>query len=418
MSSHRYAVLIGAACVACATATAAHAQGSLPSGALTLEDAFERALADAPALQASDAALRAASAAVRQADRALNPTIDVQIENGLGSGYYSGLQRSESTLSFSQTIERGGDRAARTQLSVRQGERAKAHGEAARQDLLMEVEAAYVDAQRAASERLVADERLRIAREVAVTVQRRVDAARDPLLASSRSLTQQVESEIGAENARLAELAAKERLASFWSGAGAFDVEVISFDLTKASASPDALGSPELAAARAAEAEAHARIDVERARSKLDPTVSAGVRYFADDREAAFVVGVSIPLGVNDDNSAAVERASAESQRAHFETEALRRNIERQVATARSQIEVAISEIASLDDRLLPAAEQAVERARQGYAQGGFTYLDVLDAQRVLSNARLQRISALSSYHRARVALKRLVGGYADVAAQ
>ena len=79
---------------------------------------------------------------------------------------------------------------------------------------------------------------------------------------------------------------------------------------------------------------------------------------------------------------------------------------------------IAAREIVAIDERLIPAAEEAVERAREGYNQGGFSYLDVLDAQRVLSTARLQRISALDSYHRARTALKRLLGGYAAGAVQ
>ncbi len=417
MSFHRYAVLFGAACAACSPAPA-YAQAASPTGALTLDDAFARALADAPVLNAAKAAERAADAAVRQADRGLNPTLDFQLENALGTGLYQGLDRTEGTLSFSQAIERGGDRKARTELSMRQGERVKIQTDVSRQDLLMDVEAAYIDVQRAAAERLIAEERLAIAREIAATVQRRVEAARDPLLASSRSLTLVAETEIAVENAHRSEQAAKERLASFWGGAAAFDVEAASFNLAITSGNTTGAGSPELAAARALEKEAHARIDVERARAKVDPTVSAGVRYFSDNSEAAFVVGISIPLGINDNNSAAVERASAEDQRAHLETEALRRNLDRQIATARSQMDIAVGEIRSLDERLLPTAQEAVERARQGYNQGGFSYLDVLDAQRVLSNARMQRISALSSYHRARVALKRLAGEYTAIAAQ
>jgi cobalt-zinc-cadmium efflux system outer membrane protein len=375
-------------------------------------------LGDAPALKAFDAAREAAEAGVRQADRGLNPTIDFQLENALGTGLYQGVDRTEATLSFSQTLERGGDREARTQLAVRQGDRTRAAGEVARQDLLHDIEAAYVDAQRAAAELRVAEERLAIAREVAVTVERRVEAARDPLLAQSRSETLVAEAEIAVENAGLAAAAARTRLASFWVGSSEFEIDMSSFDALTPQSTSGSSDAPELAVAQAALREAEARIEVERARSKLDPTVSAGVRYFRSGDEAAFVVGLSIPLGINDNNSAAVARASADSSRARLETEALARAIERQTASARSQMDISAQEIAAIDARLIPAAQEAVDRARAGYDQGGFSYLDVLDAQRALSNARLQRISALSSYHRARAALKRLLGGYAAGPAQ
>lgn len=401
----------------CVSVAPAQSQPASPQGLLTLAEALSRASAASPTHQASAAAETASEAAIRQADRKLNPSVGVELENAIGTGIYQGLDRSESTFTFNQTIERGGDRAARRELAVRQGERTRIEGQAAMQDLQMEVETTYIDVQRAAAERLVAEERLRIAREISATIDRRVEAARDPLLAKSRSLTFVAEAEIALENARRSEIAAKERLASFWGGPPTFDVETASFAMVGATGTSE-MTSPEIAAAQAAEREADARISVERARSKRDPTLSAGVRYFGDNSEAAFVLGFSIPLGVNDNNSAAVDRAAAERQRARYQTEALQRSIERQIATARSQMQIAAGEVAAVDARLLPAAEEAVGRANQGYAQGGFSYLDVLDAQRVLANARLQRISALVSYHRARTALKRLLGGYAANAGQ
>jgi len=239
-----------------------------------------------------------------------------------------------------------------------------------------------------------------------------------PLLAASRSNTLVAEAEIAVENARLTDLAARDNLALFWSGAREFQVDMSTFDRMSGLEIGGATLAPEIAVSRAAQQEAEARIAVERAKSTLDPSVSAGLRYFRDGSEAAFVVGFSIPLGINDTNSAAVARAAAESSRARLETEILERNLERQAASARSQMNIAAREIAAIDARLIPAAQEAVERARAGYNQGGFSYLDVLDAQRVLSAARLQRNAALDSHHRAQAALKRLLGGYADGAAQ
>jgi len=416
---YRYAALFGAACAAClSSGQAAHGQTPAVGGQISLDDAFARSLGEAPILRAAEAAREAAAAGVRQADRALNPSINFMLENALGTGLYQGIDGTEATFTFNQTLEWGGDREARTQLAVRQGERVRATGDVARQTLLFDIEVAYIRAQRAQADLLAAEQRLALAREVAATVARRVEAARDPLLAASRSDTLVAEAEIAVANARLADMTARNQLAMYWSGGGDFQIDMSTFDDVSAVEIEGASLTPEIAVARAALQEAEARIAVERARSTLDPTVSAGLRYFRNDSEVAFVVGFSIPLGVNDNNSAAVARASAESAVARIETEVLQRNIERQVASARSQMNIAAQEIAAIDQRLTPAAEEAVERARAGYAQGGFSYLDVLDAQRALTAARLQRNSALESYHRARTALKRLLGGYASGSAQ
>lgn len=419
MSVYHHAALLGAACVAClAPGQAAYGQASADRPQVSLDDAFARSLGETPVLRASEAAREAADAGVRQADRGVNPSIDFLLENALGTGLYQGIDRTEATLTFNQTLEWGGDREARTQLAVRQGQRVRALGDVSRQDLLHQVEIAYIDAQRAQADLLAAEERLALAREVAATVARRVEAARDPLLAASRSNTLVAEAEIAVENARLADLAARDNLALFWDGATDFQIDMSTFDSLSGLEVDGASLAPEIVASRAAQQEAEARIAVERARSTLDPTVSAGLRYFRDGSEAAFVVGFSIPLGINDNNSAAVAKASADSSRARLETEILERNFERQTASARSQMNIAAREIAAIDERLVPAAEEAVERARAGYNQGGFSYLDVLDAQRVLSAARLQRNSALDSYHRANAVLKRLLGGYTASAPQ
>lgn len=417
MSFHRFVALSGAACLAGLIALQSAQAQTSPPDVLTLQDAFARAMTDDPGVRASAQAGVAADAAVRQADRRPNPTLDAMTENFGGQSYYQWGNRSETTFSLSQKLELGGDRQARTRLAQRDAAAIRSGGELVRQDLLYEIELAYIDAQKAGAELEVAGARLALAQEIVATVDRRVEAARDPLMAGARSRTSLVDAQINMERARQANTAAKARLARYWMGAGEFAVDLASFAVVDAEPhSADPSTNPALARSTALQQRAEAAIEVERARAKQDPTLSAGVRLFNEFDEAAFVVGVSIPLGIFDDNSAAVDRAGAQRQQARLETEALRRSLEREAATARAQLDIARSEVEALDARLLPSAEESVARAREGYEQGGFSYLDVLDAQRVLGDARLQRISALHSFHRAHATLARLTGAYADAA--
>ena len=283
--------------------------------------------------------------------------------------------------------------------------------------LLFEVETAYVAAQVSAANLAVANDRLAVAQEIVATVDRRVQAARDPLMAASRSQALLADAEIAVTSARLAADAARHQLASYWGGDAAFNVDLSGFTKPAPAVgdTTSIVGSPAIARVQVDEERATANLAVERARAQPDPTVSAGVRYFNEFDEVAFVVGVTIPLTWWDDNSGAVDRAAAERSRVRLEAEALRRNVEREAASASAQMGIARAEVEAIDARLLPAAEQALQRAREGYAAGAFSYLDVLDAQRVLVEARLQRIFALGSYHRARAALARLTGAYAGV---
>ena len=197
MSFHIGATRSGVAClVAIVAAGGAHAQApAQPS--LTLQDAFARALVDAPAMRAADQARLGAEAGVRQADRAPNPTLDITAENLLGSGPYSGIDRSETTFALSQRLEWGEDRQARASLAAADITIARASGDIRRQDLLYEVELAYLAVQKADADLAVALERAELAREIVTTVQRRVEAARDPLMAGAKAQTVLADAEIG-----------------------------------------------------------------------------------------------------------------------------------------------------------------------------------------------------------------------------
>jgi cobalt-zinc-cadmium efflux system outer membrane protein len=58
----------------------------------------------------------------------------------------------------------------------------------------------------------------------------------------------------------------------------------------------------------------------------------------------------------------------------------------------------------------LPAARSAYEAADEGYRQGKFGYLDILDAQRTLFEAKVRYVSSLTAYHQRRAAIERLIG--------
>jgi cobalt-zinc-cadmium efflux system outer membrane protein len=418
LSFHIDATRSGFAClVAVVAAGGAHAQAAAQPY-LSLQDAFARALVEAPAIQAADQARLGAEAGVRQADRAPNPTLDITAENLLGSGLYSGIDRSETTFALSQRLEWGDDREARTSLAAADITIARANGDIRRQDLLYEVELAYLAVQKADADLAAALERAELAREIVATVQRRVEAARDPLMAGAKAQTALADAEIGVENARRMSESAKMRLASFWGGDAVFSVNTAPYRAAVMPSTYAKLGSPELALAEAEASKAAAVVGVERARAEQDPTISGGFRYFQETGEVALVVGFSIPLAFSDQNEGAIARAHAETSRLRFEGEALRRNIEREANTARSQMEIARAEFEAIDARLLPSAEQALSYAREGYNAGGFSYLDVLDAQGLVVQARLQRNSALHAFHSARVALARLTGAYAEGSTQ
>lgn len=294
MFRHKFAtgaaLLCGVTCAFSVVSPAAHAQ----QGVLTRADAITRALAEDPRMDAAEAGEQAAEANLRQARRWTNPTLDILQENVEGSGLYRGAERAETTYSLRQPLQLGGEYSARRGIAARERDMARIGAGLQRLDLIAEMEHAFVDAQAAEAAREVTEERLGVARELANAVARRVQAARDPFMAGSRAQARLAEAEIEAESARRNAIAARARLASYWGGAGDFDLDMASFALLPGA--PNAAGAPDLVLAQAQAERAQAQLRLERAQSIPDVELQAGWREFRETDETAMVFGFSVPL--------------------------------------------------------------------------------------------------------------------------
>jgi cobalt-zinc-cadmium efflux system outer membrane protein len=63
-----------------------------------------------------------------------------------------------------------------------------------------------------------------------------------------------------------------------------------------------------------------------------------------------------------------------------------------------------------LKENALPGAQSAFKAAQEGYREGKFSYLQVIDAQRTFFEIKRQYITALADYHKARANIERLIG--------
>jgi cobalt-zinc-cadmium efflux system outer membrane protein len=70
----------------------------------------------------------------------------------------------------------------------------------------------------------------------------------------------------------------------------------------------------------------------------------------------------------------------------------------------------AYTEATELDKNVLQGAESVFEASKTGYSRGKLDYLNVLDAQRTLFEAKARYIDALTSYHTAKADVERLIG--------
>jgi cobalt-zinc-cadmium efflux system outer membrane protein len=391
-------------------AVAMHWSAPAWSEPITLDQAVERALAASPMTAAGEAGVRAAEASRTQAAVRPNPVLVVEGEDITGTGAFDQFRQAETTVSYAQTIERGGKRAARVALAERQIGLAEAQARAARLDLAQAVQRAFLDAQIAEEMVWLAETRLETEQAMRTEALRRVRGYKDPLFVESRADARVSEAGLAVKEAHLRRDAARARLASFWGAAGT-DVEVPR-GIEKPDDRPQTLAAADDDLATAAIDQARATIVVEQSRAVQDYTVSGGLRHFRETGDVALVAGVSIPLGRFDRNQGNIARAQANRQQTELQAEAARLERLRTLAALRAEAEAARMRADGIMQDVYPTARKTLDQVREGYNRGGFRFSDMQDAADAIVDVQSQWVEAMTRYRDVLSQIDRLTGRF------
>lgn len=409
---HRVIAAILAVTSCASVAQAQTVASPLPDiSVLSLERARAIAGGSSPIIESAAAGVRSAAAGQSIAGLRPNPEIQVQIENIAGSGPYRGTQSAETTATFALPIELGGKRSARIGVANSQSARARIEAAMALANLNFTVSQTYVRA--AAAERKV-----EIARQQAVIAQNAFKAARTRVEAGASAPIDQQRADVLRLNAVVA-LTRAIREAELERGNlgrligqpidGALDLswfdQVGGFGPTPP-VEPE--GTLAFAAANADLNTATAQVRLARSQRVPDITISAGTRRFSQTQDTAAVIGIAIPFPVFNRGSAAVSQAGAEQARADANRRVTVIEAGQAIAAAQAELANASATARSAGGPGLAAASEAARIARVGYAQGKFSQLDLLEAERTLAETRAALVDALTAYHIAEATLERL----------
>lgn len=384
------------------------------SGKLTLAEAIGKAIANSPRLKSSDASRQASLGERRQAGVLPNPELEVTAENIAGDNQYKGLKSAEVTYGASQLIEIGGKRSSRIAMAERGIEQSNYDYQATKLDVIRDVKQAFVEAVAAKEEVKLAEEQQKLAGEVLQTVTQRVNAAREPLIQKSKASVALSTSRIALNKARRDYDTAVQLLATLM-GEKAGELDTTAFyTITEPPTSGEVkemlAGNPDIARWNPTLAKSKAALELEQANSLPDPRLSAGIRDFRDSGDKAFVASVSIPFPVFNANRGNIAKAHAEVSKAVSDQRVAEQMLESELNRSLQAQRVAYTQATTLKTSILPEAEQAFSLSRKGYQEGKFPYLEVLDAERTLADARVQHIEALKEYHNQRAIIERLTG--------
>ncbi|MEM0924927.1 MAG: TolC family protein, partial [Planctomycetota bacterium] len=124
-------------------------------------------------------------------------------------------------------------------------------------------------------------------------------------------------------------------------------------------------------------------------------TGQVGIGYDAGTDDPFAQIGVSVPLPVRNRNQGNIRSSKAEVVAAENAIERTGLSLEMRLAASVGRYNVARETHDRLTSAVLPAAEEGYELAAQAYRVGEVDYLQLLTAQRVLFDARLDLLDAL-----------------------
>jgi outer membrane protein, heavy metal efflux system len=390
---------------------------SEPNGILSLDNVLAFTLVRNPELSAYSYEIRAQEAQVLQNNLLPNPELGVAVEEFGGTGEIRGFDGAETTIEVSQLIELAGKRAKRTHVAQLDKELADWDYKAKRLDVFTEAAKAFVEVLAAQQRVALAEQLNKLAAEVKYAVGQRVSAGKESSLEETKADVSLAASQIEVDNSRRDLDIARTRLASFWGSTKPLfaglkgDIFKARPNETFEEFSAQIANNPDIARWKSELSRRCALVALEKSKSVPDITVAAGTKYLAGPDDTAFVVGVSIPLPIFDRNQGNISTARAQLIKTRELARQANIAIEAQLVDAYKSMLSGYGQTVSLKEKILPAAQQAFDAAQEGYREGKFGYLDLLDAQRTLFEAKRQYIDVLTLYHQSHADVERLVGG-------
>ncbi|MDB5968893.1 MAG: hypothetical protein JWQ90_1343 [Hydrocarboniphaga sp.] len=383
---------------------------------LTLEQALARTERQHPIFASQQAALRRAGARITQAGVGPAPELGLEVENVLGSGELHAARAAETTLSFSQLIERGGLRDRRVETAEAEYASHEVEAQAARMDVRAEVARRFVHVLSDQVQLGITREASVLAAATAADVERRVRAARSPLAERFRA-------EVTLERARLEEEHAEHELRSsrrhLAAATGAADANfgeaagdlgslpaVSDFDslLARVRSTPEFLRFASLARVRDSE------LRLAQARAITGVTLGAGLRRQERTDDIGLVFSASIPLFAPSRERGRIAEAEAQRDQVAADEAVAYLKAQAQLFELYQELNHARVEFESQRDRIIPATERALEQTRYAYERGRYSLMELRDAQAEWAAQRRRMIEAAASYHVTLIEMQRLSG--------
>ena len=383
----------------------------------SLTQALEKVLTHSPELNAQTQHWEATKAMRLQAGLGPNPELELETENFGGKGALSRFRGAETTVQVAQHLELGGKRLRRKQVADLDVDLARQDLEALRLDLTARTKIAFVDVWVAQERMALHRELLDLAKEIERSVKARVEAGKISPLEEIKARVTVANAQVRLTQSQHSLTAKKATLSGLWGDdRGSFSRVTGSLNrltqLPKREELTDSLkNNSDLVRWDLVIQRQKQNLGLEKSRSRPDVSLKAGFRYFDETNDKAWLAGFSVSLPVFDRNQGHIRMAGFQVDQAKAQKRAATTKARVKLTEIYESVTASYHHAGVLQSSVIPASTQALDGLREGFRQGKFGYLDVLDAQRTFFEAKVQLIELLGTYHRQFAQLEHLLGG-------
>lgn len=365
---------------------------------VTREQALAMVLQHNPSLRAEARQIRVWEARRVQAETWANPYLSLSGEDFLGSGAFRAVDEMQVTAELSQELDLVGKRGHQSAVAAQQRDAAGWQLENARWQLVYEANVAFNQALLAQRRVALSQELADLARQASQVLASQAEAGRVTEMEVERAQVTTALAEMDVQEKTSELLVAKGQLAALWGGTrdqlsqlqGSLEVQDPGLDDNSIQQAIDQ--HPRVAKMQTLVKLQQARIKAAQAQAIPDLNVMLGYRYLNGPGASTVVsgLGVALPVfdrGQNEIQALEHERAAAEDQLL-AERNSIREAVQRSVEKLRASL--AASQV--LEQKVLPRAESTFLAIQEGVQIGRFGFLDLLEAQRTLFQARRQHL--------------------------
>jgi cobalt-zinc-cadmium efflux system outer membrane protein len=372
---------------------------------LTFDMAVARVMQGSPVLRASNWEIQENYGRFMQSTLYPNPYFSFSADGGGNNNPGVFNQGTEYEYTLSQLFELGGKRCYRMKISKYDYYASLAGFHRTRTQLMNQLLKAIVEV--AATQELVkiAQEQQKIGEEILQVVRDKVEAGKVSLLELNKSTIALGRAQIAYYRAYTNLKVAKENLSTLW-GCPCPDFDEVSFPFFEVGCPAPleqcwtSLGNnPELIQAQYIYLSSCQNLNYEKAVTVPDVTITAGYESEPNGSDAGFVLGIGFPIPLFDQNQGNLFTARSQIRRIYNDYLQTQLLLQNKLNTSHQELVEAYQEVVKLKSTILRSAEESFEFASEGYKEGKFDYLNMLDSQRTLFDVQETYIDALLTFH-------------------